>query len=886
MCTFKSLSKAAALVCFMFFFAYSSFPVTVGKVVPKPEEAFGFKPGTDRMMVNYDEMVSYLQKVEAASGRVKMLDIGKTPMGRTIWVVFVSSEENIANLDTLKQINKRLALDADIPQQERQSLVENGRVFCFATLSMHSEEVGPTQALPLIVYDLATTEDPEMTGYLHDTVYMATVCHNPDGMVMVVDYYRKMKGTKYEGGDLPGVYHKYVGHDNNRDFLTLSQSDTKAISAVSSTEWFPQVSVEKHQMGSSGPRFFVPPSNDPIAEVVDEGLWSWISLFGTNMVKDMNHAGLYGVTQQYLFDEYWLGSTETHIWKNVIGFLTEAASAYIVSPMYVEENELRAGGKGLADYKKSIRMTNPWPGGWWRIKDLIDLEYYSTMSMIKTCSLYKKEILQFRNDICRKEVELGKTQAPIYYILPQKQHDRGEFVNLVNLLMEHGIFVYKTTAPTTINGLRVEEGDVVVPLAQPFRAFLIDSMEKQKFPVRHVTPGGEIMEPYDVASWALPLHMGVDCIRIDSRSTDLESQLEKITGTFSIKKDQSESFKYVLFNVNDNESFRAAFLASKIGLEIQRTLEPVTLNGTEYPKGSFVVYCSEADKAKGKRLLEEIKTVPFLSNDKLSVGGETLYIPRIALVESFFHDMDAGWTRYLFDTYYIPYKVLRPGDFEKTDFVKNFDLVVFPDQEKSVLMDGKYKSYWDSRIYPSEYPPEYSQGIGKKGMDKLMDFLVHGGVIVSWANSTSLFMDLLQIPLTGDKKEDFKLPIDDISERLKKQGFICPGSLLEVDLLKDHPLTLGMCEKTGAFFSGNPVFATSIPSLDTDRRVIGKFPEENILISGYCENEKAVGKKSAMVWLKKGKGQLVLFAFAPEFRASTQATYKLLFNSILLPKIK
>ena len=882
----KTISKATALVCFVLFFASALFSTPGSKVVPKPGEYFGFKPGTDRMLVNYEELVAYLQKVEEASGRVKLVDIGKTPLGRTMYVVFVSSEENIRNLDVLKQINKKLALDANIPNSERQSLIENGRVFCFATLSMHSEEVGPSQALPLIVYDLATTEDPGIKGYLQNVVYMATVCHNPDGMAMVVDYYKKMKGTKYEGESLPGVYHKYVGHDNNRDFLSLTQSDTRAVAAVYNKEWFPQVMVEKHQMGSSGPRYFVPPPHDPIAEVVDEGLWNWIGLFGANMVKDMNHVGLYGLTQEYLFDEYWLGSTETSIWKNIIGFLTEAASARVATPLFVEDNELRAGGKGLAEYKKSIKMTRPWPGGWWGIKDLIDLEYYSTISMIKTCSIYKDEILQFRNDICRKEVELGKTRAPFYFILPQAQHDRSELVNLVNLLMEHGVFVYRTTAPTTIDGLRIEEGDIVVPLAQPYRAFLIEAMEKQKYPVRRFTPGGEVMRPYDVASWSLPLHMGVKSNPLNTKSPDLESLLDKIKGTFALKKDSAESFKYALFSVNDNESFKAAFLASQIGLKVERTLGAASIDGNEYPKGSFIVHCSDAERAKGKRLLAEIKVAPAFLNEKLSVDSQPLIVPRIALVESYFHDMDAGWTRYLFDYYYIPYTVVRPGDFEKTDFVKNFDLVIFPDQEKSVLMDGKYKSYWDSRIRLSEYPPEYSQGIGKKGMDRLMTFLDQGGMIVSWGNSTALFMDNLEIPLTGDKKEEFKLPIDDISEKLTKKGFSCPGSLVEVLLAENHPLTLGMCGKTGVFFNGNPVFSTSIPGLDTDRRVIGKFPEDDILMSGYCENENELSQKSAMVWLKKGRGQLVLFAFAPQFRASTQATYKLLFNSLLMPKIK
>lgn len=878
------ISKTISTFFLMLCFAMTLYGAGASNNIPKPEDVLGFKPKTDRMLVSYEELINYLQRLDAASDRLKLIEIGKTPLGRPMYLVFISSEENIKNLENLKYINKRLALDPAIPENERQALIKDGKVFCFATLSMHSEEVGPSQALPLIAYDLVSSEDPDVRGWLENTVYMATPNHNPDGMDMVVDYYKKMKGTKYEGGSYPGVYHKYVGHDNNRDFVSLTQSDTKAVAAVYNLDWFPQVMVEKHQMGSEGPRFFVPPSNDPIAEVVDENLWGWINLFGTNMVKDMNQVGIAGITQQYLFDEYWLGSTETSIWKNVIGFLTEAASLMMAKPVFVEETELQAGGKGLADYKKSIRMMNPWPGGWWRIGDLIDLEYYSTMSMIKTCSTYRDEILKFRNDICRKEVEKGRTEAPFYYLLPLKQHDQGELVNLVNLLMEHGINIYKSIAETTVDGIQINEGDIIVPLSQPFRAFLIEVMEKQKFPVRHVSPGGEIMKPYDIASWSLPLHMGVKCVSINSRSTDLESILNPIKESFTLKKDIPVKFRYALFSVNDNESFHAAFLAMQIGMKTERIKNAVRMEGAEYPAGSFLIECAAADEAKGKRLLSEIKVAPALSDSKPSVETENVRIPRIAFVDSFFHDMDAGWTRYIFDTYNIPFTVLRPGDFEKTDLAAKYDIVILPDQEKLVLMEGKYK--WGSRIYYSDYPPEYTKPIGKKGMDRLMAFLDKGGIIISWGASTELFTDSLEIPLTSETKEEFKLPVEFISERLKQKGFFCPGSLLNVSLLPGHPLTLGMPDQVGVFFSGSTAFTTSIPELDMDRRVICKFPDDNILISGYIENEKEIANKSAMIWLRKGKGQLVLFGFLPQFRASTQATYKLLFNSILLERIK
>ncbi|MBP7169189.1 MAG: hypothetical protein KBA42_02770, partial [Bacteroidales bacterium] len=372
------------------------------QVITSPEEHFGFTPGADRMLFKYDQVVEYLRKVETQSPMVKLAPIGQTAMGKTLYAVFVSSKENIANLNRLKEINKQLAINYSLNNAEREQMVDEGRVFVMATLSMHSTEVGPTQALPTIIYRLISGNT--FSNALNNVVYMAVVCHNPDGMDMVVDYYNQFKGSKYEGGPMPFLYQKYVGHDNNRDFITLTQPETKAISRLTSQEWFPQVMVEKHQMGLTGPRYFVPPYHDPIAQNVDAELYAWSNLFGQNMLNDLTSKGLQGVSQQNLFDNYWPGSTETCLWKNVISMLTEAASARVATPVYIEPTELTGTSKGLAEYKKGVNMLLPWPGGWWHLSDIVALEVESTISMLQTASKYKERILMFRNDICKKQV--------------------------------------------------------------------------------------------------------------------------------------------------------------------------------------------------------------------------------------------------------------------------------------------------------------------------------------------------------------------------------------------------------------------------------------------------------------------------------------------------
>ncbi len=847
----------------------------------KPSDFFGFEPGSDRNLFTYEQLIEYLVKLDGESERIHLEEIGHSPMGRPIYIAFISSEENIANLEAMKKVNRELALNPDLDPQDLEEMVQNGKVFVLGTLSMHSSEVAPSQAAPLIAYDMATTGDSRKLEWLGNVVYMMVPNHNPDGMDLIVEDYLKNKGTKYEGASLPGVYHKYVGHDNNRDFVILSQEDTKAIAAIYNQTWFPQVMVEKHQMGSTGTRYFVPPNHDPIAENVPAGIFHWGGVFGQHMATDMTAQGLAGVSQHYIFDDYWPGSTETCIWKNVIGFLTEAASCQTATPIYIEPTELSVGGKGLSEYKKSINMLLPWEGGWWRLGDIVEYELSSTMSILKTASLYREDILEFRNRMCREQVELGKTQAPYYYIMPQSQHDQGELVNLVNLMMEHGVEVYVLEDQVVLEGKVYQAGDVVIPLAQPFRPFIKEVMETQEFPERHYTPGGELIQPYDIASWSLPLHRHVTSHEIEVRSKELENKLGLLEGSYDLKGEEMPQSAAVVLTVNSNESFRAVFKALKLGLKVERLKSGIDLGGQTYGAGSFIVYRGSKQQ-EWESVLEDLPFAPGELLDKRALPADPVEIPRIALVETFFHDMDAGWTRFLFDTYHLPYTVLHPGDFKDRDLAAEFDVVVFPDNDKEVLMSGKRKS--GDSYYMGSYHPDYVKGIEKEGLEKLMGFSDQGGIIISWGRSAKLFEGMMTIK-KKEGEEEFSLPFRDISADLSKAGLYIPGSLVQVNLAQGHPLTLGMPESIGVFSRGRPVFTTSVPLFDMDRRVIGTYPEKEVLMSGYAAEEEKMGHKAAMIWMKKGKGQFVFFGFGPQFRASTQASYKLLFNSLLLQKI-
>ncbi len=212
---------------------------------------------------------------------------------------------------------------------------------------------------------------------------------------MVTEWYRKYLGTKYEGGDMPCLYHHYVRHDDNRDWYMLTQIETKNVNQAVYHEWFPQFWLDEHQMGYYGPRIYIPPNADPVAKMVNPLVHRGNNLVGADMGWRFEEAGKSGVIYNYSFDAYWPGGTRnTGWWKNMYGMLTEIASARIATPMQIAPTELQGGTKGLIEYQQQINFPNPWPGGTWRLRDIMDYELIVSDAALETMSKFRRELLR------------------------------------------------------------------------------------------------------------------------------------------------------------------------------------------------------------------------------------------------------------------------------------------------------------------------------------------------------------------------------------------------------------------------------------------------------------------------------------------------------------
>ncbi|TDI14098.1 MAG: hypothetical protein E2P04_01545, partial [Acidobacteria bacterium] len=443
-------------------------PAAIAAAVPRPEEFLGFVVGTDRRLADYDQISTYFHILDDASDRLELLDIGDSVQGRDLWMAVISSPDNLANAARYRDIARKLADPRGLSAEEIEQLVTEGKTIVLITCNIHSTEIASSQMAMELAWYMTVTDEEPWTRILDDVILLLAPSINPDGQQMVVDWYRKHLGTEYEGGRMPWLYHHYAGHDNNRDWFMLNLPETRAVNRVLYHDWFPQVYLDIHQMGSTGPRMFVPPFQDPIGVNIHPLIWRLTDLFGTEMAVRLQEDGRLGVIDGFAYDGYWPGGTmNTAWWKNVVGLLTESASVHMATPLRIEKNELRGGRKGLPDYRKQVNFPDPWPGGWWHLRDIVDYQIISNGSLLETAARYREDLLRDMARMAQDAVQAGRSRAPYAYLIPPEQRDAVTAARMIDILLENGVEVHRATAAFQVGTRSYAEGTLVVRMDQP-----------------------------------------------------------------------------------------------------------------------------------------------------------------------------------------------------------------------------------------------------------------------------------------------------------------------------------------------------------------------------------------------------------------------------------
>lgn len=801
----------------------------------RPSDVLGFEPGADSMLADWKQVSGYLNGLAQRSPYVRADTLGRTTEGRPFLLLTITSPANQARLAAIKRGQAQLADPRLLTDARLAELRTTQPAVILISNNIHSTEVASSQMGMTLAYRLAT--DLTLSRLLDSVVVLMIPSMNPDGLDTVVSWYRRHKGTRYEGGPLPWLYHKYVGHDNNRDWFMVTQAETRLVTRMLYTEWFPEIVYDVHQMGASGVRLFVPPFIDPVNPNLDPALVAAINLVGTQMASALYDAGLTGIAHQERYDLWWHGgfrSTPTR--HNMVGILSEAASTRLGSPITIAPDSVRQPGRG-------VNYPAPWPGGTWRLGDIVRYELIASEALVRLAARDRVTLIDRFVGLGRRATEAGLAGNPFAYLLPPppEQRDPEAWTGLANVLIAGGVEVWRAAAPLTADGRTYPAGTLVVPMGQPFRAHAKDLLEPQRY-----TPVAD-RPPYDVAGWTLPFTMGV---RADVVNTPFSANLVRAESIVPVPgRIEGSGEMFILKNRTNAESRAVA--------ELLAARQSVTLAGD-----SLIVRGPRARSILAERAARHGFGVTAARAATVS-GSTRERLPRIALYQPWTASIDEGWTRWLFEQHGISYTTLHDSDIRKGGLRRRFDVIVLPDIEENTIVRG---------VDSSRIPLQYAGGMGDVGAAAISEFVRGGGTLVCLDGSSNFAISRLNLPVVNVLAGGASGP--------QVSLFYAPGSIFGVILGggggPNSPVTLGLPDSFHVYFENSAAFTVSGPA-----RALVTYPAQP-LRSGYARFQERLEGKAALVEVPVGSGRVILFGFRPQFRGQTHGTFKLLFNAVLL----
>ena len=808
--------------------------------VPTPRAVTKVDVGADRTLADWPQITRYFAALASASPAVHVDTLGLSTEKRPFIVATISTPENIARLTEIRAVQAMLADPRKLDTVAERDAIANQPTVVVISCSIHANEIAASQMAMELAYRLATNDT--LQRYLRNVVVLLVPSMNPDGHQIVTDWYRGSVGTKWEGGPLPWLYHHYVGHDNNRDWYMITQQETRLVSRMLYHSWFPEIFYDVHQQGSNGMRISVPPHVDPIDPFVDPLIVRGINQIGAKMSWELESRGKSGVGDGVTYDLWWHGGARSAPTRhNMIGLLSEAASVKIATPIVIKPSELQGHARGLPRYEQRVNFPNPWPGGRWRLRDIMDYELISAEGLVKLASDQREEYVRNFVALGKKSVSAGAAGGPFAYRVSAGR-DPEASRRLLEALRYGGVEM------GTIAG----SADVFIPLAQPYRAHVMDLFEVQNFPKMERYPGGPIEKPYDVAGWTLPLQMGVHVARIDTALTAPLTLVTAMAPAFPTSGCAPVgSGQYASLPASDTRSYRLAAEALTAG-------RPVRVSGSG-ANAQFVTELSDTESVSG---------CPPRRLATLPSGGTISRLPRIALYKPWTGNMDEGWTRFVLENAHIPFVALTDSMARAGKLRDLYDVILVPDMSFRELHDG---------MSPSQVPPRYAGGLGDGGVAEITRFARAGGTLVLLDRASELATSALGVAVG-------RITVSRQSETDEEPGapvtLYAPGSILRVLVDGTRSVARGMSDTAAVYFTNSVTF--DVPA-GSAARVIARYPvrEPDILLSGYLQGGSAIAGKAAAVEVPVGKGRVVMFGFRVQYRGQSYGTFKMLFNALL-----
>jgi hypothetical protein len=572
-----------------------------------------------------------------------------------------------------------------------------------------------------------------------------------------------------------------------------------------------------------------------------------------------------------MYDYYWPGYEDSApLGHNTVCLLTEVASVRVASPIRIDASALRGTPRGLPEYRAQINFPNPWPGGDWTLRHIVDYDLAAARGLLTAAARYRADLLQNFYRMGQRAVEAGARGGPFAFVIPPDQHDPHAARALRQVLIGGAVEVHRSIEPFRVAETFYPAGTDLVLMAQPFRAYAKTLLERQEYPVRRLSPNAPPERPYDVAGWTLPAQMGVRVDRYDQTFEPPPSVrlTEASISPAAIWGDDRRVASYIIDGRGNGASLAINRLHAA-GLDVSWTTAAVDVQGYSYAPGAIVV--PEVSRNRARPVVERITRELGLRATALrspATAALTRLAPvRVGLYKPWVETIDEGWTRWLLEQYEFPVVTLSDQDIRRGDLATRVDAVILPDQVPDRLMNGHAEG---------TMPAEYTGGLGAAGALALKSFVDGGGTLVALDSASAVAINALG------------LPVRDVLASPDAGRFFAPGSILRLTLDGTHPLAFGMPTDTAAFFafSGAYEVTTAAPAtgesaaIPPAAKIIGRYGTHDTLISGWLEGEEVIAGRGAVVEAQSGKGRVILFGFRAQHRAQSHATFRLLFNAL------
>jgi len=522
-----------------------------------------------------------------------------------------------------------------------------------------------------------------------------------------------------------------------------------------------------------------------------------VGLIGYKMAADLQAKNIAGVATNSTYDTWWHGGFRSApYYHNSIGILSEAASANLMSPITVTEENLRRNRavRGLSSLlETATNYPDAWRGGTWRAADIANIEIIASRSLLEMAAKFRPRYLRSFYELGRANLARQENE-PQAFIVTAGQPAAETVARFLEILMWQGIDVYQMTNEGYFAMDAAKRGDFhEMPLGsflvftnQPQKNNILSLFERLVDPHR-LLPNGEAEVPYDVAGWTLPLQMGVEA--------------DAVWATRDLDK-----FRATLKKVENINQARAV-------LNLAPSKEPFA------------------------KIANPLKTTP-----------------KIGLYRGFTGSMDEGWTRFVLDSFQIPFRSVSDRDFRENRL--DFDALILPADNENTIVRG---------LSAERYPPEFAGGISEEGVENLRKFVEAGGKLICFDDSCEMVV------------KRFNLPLKNVLSGLKRSEFYNPGSVVRLEVDKNFPLANGLNEETPAYFTNSSAFEIT----DEGRvKTVAQYAVKDSLLSGWTLGEKFMNGKTALAETAYGKGKIILFAFRPQHRGQSWGTFPFIFNAL------